>query len=93
MIIVLLGALDVLVGLAFLLPETFANFFLLLGTLVLLKGIISIMGSISYKFYFDVLGAIDFIAGFLLIINYPFPLFGILPILKGVYSLIIGIRS
>ena len=90
MLIAILGFLDILVGISLMFPNFLA---FTLGVLVLLKGIFSVVGSFASGFFFDVMGFIDLIAGIMLIFGFFIPWFWLLPMIKGIYSLIVGLGS
>ena len=90
MLLLILGLLDVIVGLSILFKEIFAGIVLALGFIALIKGIFSIIGGLMSKFFLDVLGWIDFIAGIILLLNFSIPFFWLAVIAKGVYSIIMG---
>jgi uncharacterized membrane protein HdeD (DUF308 family) len=87
MILTILGFLDILVGVSLLFPNFLAFY---IGVIILVKGISSIVGSFAVKYFFDVMGFIDVIAGMILVFNFSIPWFWILPMLKGIYSLVAG---
>ena len=87
MILAILGFLDILVGVSLLFPNFLAFY---IGVIILIKGISSIVGSFAVRYFFDVMGFIDLIAGAILVFNFPIPWFWILPMIKGIYSLIVG---
>lgn len=88
MILVILGFLDILVGASLLFPNFLAFY---LGVVILVKGISSIAGSFAAKYFFDFMGFIDVIAGVILLFNFSIPWFWLLPMIKGIYSLITGL--
>ncbi len=90
MILAVLGFLDILVGISLIFPN-FLSFYL--GILILIKGIFSIIGSFAVKYFFDFMGFIDLIAGIMLLFSFSIPWFWILPMIKGIYSLIVGLGS
>ena len=90
MILAILGFLDFLVGITLLFPNFLAFY---LGIIILIKGISSIIGSFAVKYFFDVMGFIDIVAGVILLFNFSIPWFWILPMIKGVYSLVAGLTS
>ncbi len=57
---------------------------------MMVKGIYSLLTSISSGYYFDWMGAIDLITGILLYFD-VFNVFGLITILKGLYSLILSL--
>lgn len=87
MILAILGFLDILVGVSLLFPNFLAFY---IGVIILLKGISSIIGSFAVKYFFDVMGFIDLAAGVILLLNLSVPWFWLLPMIKGIYSLISG---
>lgn len=101
MIIVILGILDVIAGIAVALAQLFhltgSAFALYLGVIFILKALYSILTALAAGFPFDVLGWLDLIAGIVLMLLYwGFPVsfafwVGIIMILKGVYSILLGI--
>jgi len=90
MILIILSLIDIAVGVSLMFPN-FLGFYL--GIIILLKGISSIIGSFVSGFYFEIMGAIDLISGLMLIFGFFVPWFWIIPMLKGIYSLIVGMGS
>jgi uncharacterized membrane protein HdeD (DUF308 family) len=99
MLLVILGIVDVIAGviLAFFGLPVFAGNSIVfgLGILMLIKGVISYLLACANRFYFDVMGILDLIAGvFLVLLFYGigfffFPYLGILVIIKGIYSSVV----
>jgi uncharacterized membrane protein HdeD (DUF308 family) len=87
MILALLGFLDVLCGICLLFPNPLCFY---IGLIILIKGIFSIIGSFAAKYFFDFMGFIDVIAGVILLLNFSIPWFWLLPLIKGIYSLVVG---
>jgi len=90
MLMALLGFLDILVGISLVFPNFLAFY---LGLIVLIKGISSVVGSFAVGFFFDVMGFIDLAAGIILLLGFSVPWLWILPMIKGVYSLIDGLAG
>jgi uncharacterized membrane protein HdeD (DUF308 family) len=99
MLLLILGIVDVIAGIIltfFGLPIFPGNGIVLsLGILMLIKGIISYLMACANKFFFDVMGIMDILAGiFLLLLFYGiglffFPWLGILMVIKGIYSSVV----
>jgi len=87
MFVTVLSLIDILAGISLAVPN-FLSFYL--GIIMLLKGISSIVGSFASGFFFEIMGFIDLITGILLIFNFNLPWFWILPVLKGIFCLLIG---
>jgi hypothetical protein len=85
--LIFLSLLDILTGicLAFSLKGVIIS---IIGTLVLVKGIFSLIGSIGTRYYFDWMGWVDLISGIMLIFGIFVHWFWILPVIKGLYSMI-----
>lgn len=100
MFLVVLGALDiiagVILGLATGNPFMGSGIIFGLGVLWLLKGLFSILTSVGSGFYFDILGVMDLFTGIFLLLStngivfWFFLHLGILMVLKGLYSFIMG---
>lgn len=90
MFLIILSLLDIGAAISLLYPNFIAFY---LGVLVLIKGIFSVIGSFSAKYFLDFMGFIDLIAGIMLIFSFSIPWFWILPMIKGIYSLIVGLGS
>ena len=90
MLLIVLSIIDIAVGISLIFPNALGFY---LGIIILLKGISSIVGSFASGFFFEFMGAIDLIAGIMLLLNFSIPWFWILPMLKGVYCLIVGLVS
>ena len=90
MLLIALSLIDVLVGVTLMFPN-FLGFYL--GILVLLKGLSSMLGIPTGDIGIVIMGCIDVIAGIMLLANFSIPWFWLLPMLKGVYCLILGFAS
>ena len=90
MILVLLSLIDILVGICLIFPN-FIGFYL--GIAVLLKGLSSMLGIPSGDIGIVIMGVIDIIAGVMLLLSFNIPWFWLLPMLKGIYSFILGLGS
>ena len=91
MFLIILSIIDILVGISLIFPN-FLTFYL--GIASSLKGLSSFIGGFTMKeFVFVILGVTDIIAGLMLIFSFSIPWFWILPMLKGIYSLIVGLGS
>jgi len=90
MILVILSLIDILAGISLIFPN-FLVFYL--GIIVTIKGASSIIGSFAMKYFFEVMGFIDLITGLMLLLGFSIPWFWILPIIKGIYSLIVGLGN
>ena len=101
MFLAILGVLDILGGvllaIAGFIPYTGSGFILTLGVVFIIKGIISYLAAAAKGFFFDLMGVLDLIAGIMLVlathdfILFFFPYIGILLIIKGVYSFVMGL--
>jgi len=101
MLLAILGVLDLIGGIILALsgfiPYTGSGFIFTLGIIFIIKGIISYLSGAARGFFLDFMGILDLISGIMLILAtygfviFFFPYIGILLILKGVYSLIIGL--
>lgn len=89
MLLLLLGLFDVLVGFALLSP-IFSAIAFYLGVIALLKGLISLVSSFACGYYADFMGAIDFLAGLMLLLGFSLPLFWVLLLVKGFWSMMFG---
>ncbi len=88
------SVLDILAGLAFLFPDFFGQEFIFwVATLMLVKGIFSVGGSVLSGFFLDFLGGIDLAAGVMLLAGISFPLFWLAPFLKGLFSFVSGLLT
>jgi len=91
MLLIILSLIDIAVGISLIFPN-FLGFFL--GIITSLKGISSTVGGVTMKeIVFIILGIIDIIAGLMLIFNFTIPWFWVLPMVKGIYSVIVGLGS
>ncbi len=59
-----------------------------IGIIMLIKAVYSLAASISTHFYFDWLGWIDLLTAAVIILNLAIPFYFLVPIAKGVYSII-----
>jgi len=91
MLVALLGIIDILVGISLIFPSNFLAFYI--GVIVLIKGVSSVIGSFASGFYFDFMGFIDLAAGIILLLGLSIPWLWILPMIKGIYSIIAGLAS
>ncbi|MFH1229182.1 MAG: hypothetical protein V1678_02025 [Candidatus Aenigmatarchaeota archaeon] len=90
MIMFLLGAIDILAGLSLVLPS-FLGFYL--GIIVLLKGISSMLGIASGNVMIIIMGLIDIATGILLLTSFYIPWFWLIPVAKGLISMITSAAS
>jgi len=88
MILFVLSVIDILAGVSLLFPNFLG---LYIGIAVLLKGISSMFGIPTGDLGIVIMGGIDIIAGLMLFLNFSIPWFWILPILKGIYSMLSGL--
>jgi len=90
MLLLALSIIDVLVGISLMFPN-FLGFYL--GIIALLKGLSSMLGIPTSDIGIVIMGVIDMIAGIMLLTSFSIPWFWLLPVLKGFYSLVIGLGS
>lgn len=100
MFLALLGLLDVIagiiLGLSGFVSYTESGFVFMIGGVLIIKGILSYLSGAAKGFYLDFMGILDIIAGSMLVLTtwgivlFFFPYFGVLLLLKGLYSLLIG---
>ncbi|GEM_PF-2154057 len=91
MIVLILGALDIIAALWYFLDISFLSF--TLGIIILLKGISSFLSAIYSRYYFDWMGITDILSGIILLfhsysIHFSFGnyIIGLLAF-KGAYSI------
>jgi len=84
----MLSLIDILVGVTLLFPN-FLGFYL--GIAVLLKGISSMFGIPTGDIGIVIMGGIDIVAGLMLLYSIAVPWFWVLPVLKGIYSMLPGL--
>ena len=89
--LVLLALLDILAGITLVFSWA-GQVVSIIGLLVLVKGIYSLTTSFTSKYFFDWMGWVDLITGIMLIFGLFVPFFWVLPILKGVYSLLFSFK-
>lgn len=87
LLLAILGMFDIIVGFSLLFHDILSFMTFYIGVFVLAKGLMSLIGSLANKYFFDFMGAIDVIAGISLILNFTIPFFWFLPMLKGIYSI------
>lgn len=90
MLLLALSMIDILVGISLMFPN-FLGFYL--GVMVLLKGLSSMLGIPTGDLGIVIMGGIDIAAGLMLLLNLSVPWFWLLPLVKGIYCLIIGFAS
>lgn len=90
-LLIILGLLDLIVGLGLVLPIFSNAFIFYLGIFTAFKGLFSLVSSFAQGFYFEWIGASDLIAGIMFIFGFRIPWFWLIPFLKGVYSIAIGV--
>ena len=83
-----LSMIDILAGITLLFPN-FLGFYL--GIAVLIKGVSSMFGIPTGDLGIVIMGSIDIIVGIMLLTGFSIPWIWILPILKGVYSMLSGL--
>jgi uncharacterized membrane protein HdeD (DUF308 family) len=90
MFLLALSIIDILVGISLMFPN-FLGFYL--GVIVLLKGLSSMLGIPTGDIGIVIMGIIDIVAGIMLLTNFSIPWFWLLPLLKGIYCLIVSFAS
>jgi hypothetical protein len=94
MILIILALIDIIAGIGLLFPGIFPTLFFYLGIIMIVKGLSSLGGSLfSKEILFLIFGVVDIIVGSMLIFNFTIPWLWIFPILKGLYSFVIGLGS
>ncbi len=101
MFLAILGMLDILGGIILaisgFIPYTGSGFVFTLGIVFIMKGIFSYLTAAAKGFFLDLMGVLDLIAGIMLVLAtwgiliFFFPYIGILLIIKGVYSFVMGL--
>ncbi|MCK4496984.1 MAG: hypothetical protein KAU24_02245 [Candidatus Aenigmarchaeota archaeon] len=101
MFLAILGVLDIiggiLLGLSGFIPYIGSGLVSTFGIILIIKGIISYISGAAKGFFLDFMGILDIIAGIMLVLAtygfviFFFPYIGILLLLKGIYSVIIGL--
>lgn len=87
MFLLLFALFDIVVGASlFFVGSIPAVLLLLVGSIALTKGIISVAGSAVQSYLLDWMGWVDVIAGVILLMHWSVPIFWLLPIVKGVWS-------
>ncbi|MCD6478178.1 MAG: hypothetical protein J7K87_04200 [Candidatus Aenigmarchaeota archaeon] len=89
MLLLILGVIDILAGLCLLYPSLFSFMIFYVGIIVLLKGLMSFLSSVLNNYWFDWMGIVDIIVGVALLIGLRIPHLWLVPILKGLYSVVI----
>jgi len=90
MFLLALSLLDIAVGISLMFPN-FIGFYL--GILVLLKGLSSMLGIPTGDVGIVIMGGVDMVAGIMLLTSFFVPWFWFLPLLKGIYCLILSFAS
>lgn len=88
MLLIILGIVDILAGISFLVPNFLAFY---IGVFVLLKGISSMLSLATKNAGIVIMGAIDIIAGLSLVFSFSVPLLWLVMIIKGAFSLVSGL--
>lgn len=101
MFLAILGVLDLIAGalLGFSGMFTYAGsgFVMVIGIILLIKGIGSYLAAAANAFFFDFMGILDIVSAIMLILAtfgfvvFFFPYFGIFMVIKGVYSIAMGL--
>jgi len=103
MFILIFAAIDLIIGVV-LAASPYFNFFgndfvFWLAVIGILKGLYSIVAALAAGFMYDVIGWFDLVGGFLLflttvgLVHYAFLYLGVVIVLKGIYSLMIGLMA
>lgn len=90
MLLAAISIIDILVGTSLLFPN-FLGFYL--GILVILKGLSSMLGIPTGDVGIVIMGIIDIAAGIMLLTSFSIPWFWLLPMIKGIYSFLVGFAS
>ncbi len=86
MLLAIFAIIDMAVGVSLLFPNILSFY---LGIMSSLKGLSSVVGgATSGEVVFLILGAIDLTAGLMLVLGFSLPWFWLLPMIKGVFSLV-----
>lgn len=104
MFLIVLGILDIIVGIVLLFgsgtPLTGNSITIFFAVLWFLKGLWSILTAVANGFFFDFLGVFDLIAGVFLFLSFMgiglgrfFIYLAVLMILKGFWSILMGFKS
>ncbi|MBU0953475.1 MAG: hypothetical protein KKA90_03585 [Nanoarchaeota archaeon] len=99
--LIILGAIDIIAGIVLTLTGivSFADnqLVFILAIIFILKSLYSLVTAMAAGFFFDVLGWFDLFAGFILLlatweITFGFVIWiGIIMIIKGIYSIVMGL--
>jgi hypothetical protein len=90
MIMFILGMIDIMAGLSLILPN-FLGFYL--GALVFLKGASSMLGIASGDIMIIIMGLMDIMTGILLLTSFYIPWIWLIPVAKGLISMITSAAS
>ena len=101
MLLAILGVLDIIAGalLGFSGMFTYAGsfFVMVIGIILLIKGVGSYIAAAAGGFFLDFMGILDIISAIMLVLTsfgfvvFFFPYFGIFMVIKGVYSIVMGL--
>lgn len=88
----ILGILDIFIGIFILEIKMIPyNILFYLGVIMLIKALLSIGGSFAARYWWDWMGFSDIISAIILLTGFAIPYFWIIMILKGSYSVVMGI--
>jgi hypothetical protein len=90
MLMFILGMLDIVAGVSLVFPS-FIGFYV--GIIMLLKGLPSLLSLASGDIVIFIMGLVDILAGILLVTSFYIPWFWLIPVVKGLVSLISGLVS
>ena len=87
-ILLVFGLIDILVGVSILYPGILSSISFYMAVIVLLKGIFSFGSAALKNYWLDWMGAVDIIAGIVLLTGFSISYFWVLPIFKGLYTIL-----
>lgn len=88
MIVAFLGFLDLIAAGLLLWPDFWPELVMFFGIFYIIKGLVSMAGSFASGFWFDIMGAVDFLAGLCLVFAFTIPLLWAALLVKALLSLI-----
>ncbi len=93
MLLAIISLIDIISGLLLMLPDIFPPIVFYIAVLMILKSISSLIGGLLARSFIVILGLIDLFAGLMLLFNFNMPWFWLLLMIKGSYSLIVGVLA
>jgi uncharacterized membrane protein HdeD (DUF308 family) len=93
MLLAIISLIDIIAGILLMFPDIFPPIVFYIAVLMIVKSISSLISGLLGRSFIVILGLIDLFAGLMLLFNFNMPWFWLLLMIKGSYSLIVGVLA